>query len=104
MGRSEIHQRLMGPAVVIALDVTADLFLGRDLIGIVPYQIDLFLFDRPIEPLGQRIVGGPADPGKRQIGFQLLEEFLGDPRGVGRAPIHPQLGLGLAVNRYPLVC
>jgi hypothetical protein len=50
----------MGPAVVISLDVAADLFSGRDLIGIVPYQINLLLLDRPVEPFGQRIVGGTA--------------------------------------------
>ena len=43
MGRSEIHQRLMRPVVMVSLDVAADLFFGRDLIGIIPDQIDLLL-------------------------------------------------------------
>ena len=86
MGRSEIHQRLMGPAVVVALDVTAQFFSCRYLIGIVSHQIDLFLLDRSIKPLGQRIVGRASYPGKGQLGLQALEEFrvipqvLGDPR------------------------
>ena len=103
MGRSEIHQRLMGPAVVVALDVTAQFFSCRYLIGIVSHQIDLFLLDRSIKPLGQRIVRRASYTGKGQLGFQALEEFLGDPGGVGRSPIHPELGLFLTVNRYPLV-
>ena len=64
MGRSEIKQRLVRPGLIVGLDVAAQFFPGRYLIGIVSHQIDLFLFHRPIEPLGQRIVGGPSDPGK----------------------------------------
>ena len=64
MSRCEIKQRLVRPDLIVGLDVTAQFFPGRYLIGIVPYQIDLFLLYRPIEPLGQRIVGGPSYPGK----------------------------------------
>ena len=65
MGRSEIKQRLVRPGLIVGFDVTAKFLARRYLIGIVPHQIDLFLFDRPIEPLSQRIVGWPSDPGKR---------------------------------------
>ena len=47
VGRSEILKPLMWPAVVIVLDVAANLFFGRDLIGIIPHQINFFLLDRP---------------------------------------------------------
>ena len=89
--------------VMIMLDVSTDLFSGRYLIGVIPHQIDLLLLNRPVEPLGQRIVGGTADPGIGQLGSQGFKKLLGDPRGIGRAPIHPKLGLGLTVKRDPLV-
>jgi hypothetical protein len=84
--------------VMVLLDVAADLFSGRDLIGIIPDQIDLLLFDRPIKPLCKRIVGRASHPGKRQIGCQGVEKLLGDCRCVGRSPIHSELGLGLTAN------
>jgi hypothetical protein len=62
MGRSEIEQRLVRPPLILGLDVTAKFLACRLFIGIVPYQIDLFLFHPPMDPLGQRIVGGPAYP------------------------------------------
>jgi hypothetical protein len=65
MGRSEIKQPLVRPALIVGLDVTAKFLARRLFIGIVPHQIDLFLFHRPIEPLSQRIVGRPSHPGKR---------------------------------------
>ena len=64
MSRCEIKQRLVRPDLVVGLDVTAQFFPGRYLIGIISYQINLFLLYRPIKPLGQRIVGGPSYPGK----------------------------------------
>jgi hypothetical protein len=83
---------------MVSLDVAADLFSGRDLIGIIPDQIDLLLFDRPIKPLGKRIVGRASHPGKRQIGCQGVEKLLGDCRCVGRSSIHSELGLALNAN------
>src|SRR6266498_3326842 len=64
MSRCEIEQRLMRSGLIVGLDVTTQFFPGRYLIRIIAHQIDLFLFDRPIKPLGQRIVSGPANPGK----------------------------------------
>ena len=66
MSRCKIHQRLMRPLVVISLDIPANLFSGRDLVGIIAHQINLLLLDRPIKLLGQRIVGGPYYPSKGQ--------------------------------------
>ena len=77
MGRSEIHQRLMGPLVMISLDIPADLFSGRDLIGIIPHQINLLLLDRPVEPLGQCVVGRTTDPGKRITPLPRLQKTPG---------------------------
>src|SRR6266545_7658917 len=92
----------MGPGVVVAFDVTTQFFSCRYLIGIVSHQIDFFLLHRAVEPFGQRIVRRPSNPSKGHLGSQTLEEFLSDPRGIGRASILPELGLCLTVNRYPL--
>jgi hypothetical protein len=47
MSRCEIKQPLVRPDLVVGLDVTAQFFRGRYLIGIISHQINLFLLYRP---------------------------------------------------------
>ena len=59
--------------IIPGLYTFSNLLAGRDLIGIIPHQIDLFLFNTPVKPFRDGIVRGATDAGKRESRFEILK-------------------------------
>jgi hypothetical protein len=98
----KVHKGLMSAVMVIVVNIPSNLLAGRDLIGIIPHQIDLFLFQTPVKPFRDGIVRGTTDTRKREIRFEILKELIRYPRSIQRAPIHSKLGFLFSTPQKPL--
>jgi len=75
--------------MVVVGNIPLNFLAGCPRIRIIAHQIDFLLFETAVKAFRDRIVCGPADPGKREVRFELAKELLDHPRRIRRPPIHP---------------